>query len=115
MMSTKQFSLSMKQMTNCELPLIVLEQLPDQWAGIIQSVFPKPQGKVTLQLDRFGDMRSFRARPYAPLRTAMGIVPAGWVNLGDHVYLDGDIGDSIKTASWQVVGIDIDWEGLLND
>ena len=65
-----------------------------------------------IQLDRFGDRRSLRARPYAPLRTAKGIIPAGWLNPGDFIYFNRDIGESINTAAWQITSIHVDWEEL---
>lgn len=94
-----------------QLPAIVIEKFPDQWASIVRFAFFEPRGRALIQLDRFGDKRSIHARPYAPLKTARGIVPAGWINPGDHIYLDGNIGDTIQTASWQVTDVDINWEG----
>ncbi len=98
-------------MNSQQAPGIVLNQFSNQWKRVIQFVFFSPSGKVLIQMDRFGDKRSIHARPYAPLKTARGIVPAGWINPGDHIYLDGNIGDTIQTASWQVTDVDINWEG----
>ena len=99
------------KMTNRELPRIVIKKFPDQWASIVRFAFSEPRGRVVILLDGFGDRRSLRARPYAPLRTAKGIIPAGWLNPGDLIYFNRDIGDTIQTASWQVTDVDINWEG----
>ena len=101
-----------KTMTNREVPLIVIEKFPDQWASIVRFAFSEPRGRVLIQLDRFGDRRSLCARPYAPLRTAKGVIPAGWLNPGDHIYFNRDIGESIDTAAWQITSIHVDWEEL---